>query len=157
MKKTLKFLAIALCVIPCVMLFAACGSIAGKTYKFDNKVELEFSNVTEEQKNALFEEMNMTEEEIKQLHINSASATALEYTEDGKVVPYKDGKAEDEVMYYKEDGNTITIYEDEAHTKEITEYRFEKEGSKVVWVIEEPLSDENPTATIRVKIYYKKA
>lgn len=99
----------------------------------------------------------MTEEEIKQLHINSASATALEYTEDGKVVPYKDGKAEDEVMYYKEDGNTITIYEDEAHTKEITEYRFEKEGSKVVWVIEKPLSDENPTATIKVKIYYKKA
>ena len=137
MKKALKFLAIALCVIPCVMLFAACGSIEGKTYKFD-KIELEFSNVTEEQKTAFFEKMDMTEDEFIQSYEEMFKTVTVEFASDGKMISYRNGVANEEVYYYLE------------------EQHLSKEGNKVVLSHEDSLGD-GTTARLKMKIYYKKA
>lgn len=155
MKKTLKFLAIALCIIPCVMLFAACGSIEGKTYKFD-KIELEFSNVTEEQKVAFFEEMNMTEDEFIQSYGERFETVTVEFASDGKMISYMNGVANEEVYYYLESGDDILIYKDEAYTMLDEEQHLSKEGNKVVLIYEDGLGD-GTTARLKMKIYYKKA
>ena len=155
MKKALKFLAIALCIIPCVMLFAACGSIEGKTYKFD-KIELEFSNATEEQKTAFFESMDMTEDEFIQSYGERFGTVTVEFTSDGKMISYRNGVANEEVYYYLESGDDILIYEDEAHTIINEEQHLSKEGNKVVLSHEDGLGD-GTTARLKMKIYYKKA
>ena len=157
MKKSLKYFALALCIIPCIMLFAACGSIVGKTYKYDNKVVLEFSNVTEEQKNAFFEAMKMTEEEFKQQYVEAFSVQSFEFKEDGSLVGYENGEIAGDAVYYVEDGNSLTVYEDEAHTKEVEGMMFKKEGSKVVMYVEGSVDNNDPDAILTIKIYFKKA
>ena len=155
MKKALKFLAIALCILPCVMLFAACGSIEGKTYKFD-KIELEFSNATEEQKTAFFEKMNMTEDEFIQSYEEMYEKITVEFASDGKMISYMNGVANEEVYYYLESGDDILIYQDEAYTMLDEEQHLSKEGNKVVLSHEDDLGD-GTTARLKMKIYYKKA
>ena len=158
MKKTLKFLAIALCIIPCVMLFAACGSVAGNKYNYE-KIEISFTNTTDEAKAALLEEIGMTESEFlakfkEENFVNSGiEKGSMEFTEDGKLNFYTDGVAEDSAMYYVQDGNKITVYNDEAHTDLIDYYNFEKDGSRILMISEQTEED----VTLKIVIHFKKA
>ena len=158
MKKALKFLAIALCIIPCVMLFAACGSVAGNKYNYE-KIEISFTNTTDEAKAALLEETGMTESEFlakfkEEYFVNSGiEKGSMEFTEDGKLITYTDGVAEDFAMYYVQDGNKITVYSDEAHTDLIDYYHFEKDGNRMLMISEQTEKD----VTLKIVIHFKKA
>lgn len=157
MKKSLKYFALALCIIPCIMLFAACGSVVGKSYQFD-KVKFEYSNVTAEQKENFFENViGTTEDEFKQQYVEAFSVKSFEFKEDGSLVGYEKGEIASDVLYYVEDGNSLTVYEDEAHTKEVEGMTFKKEGSKVFMYVEGPVDNNDPDATLIIKIYFKKA
>lgn len=126
MKKFLSFF-LAICVlVPCAVLFSACGKGKGFETNVEYKVtDIEIVWASDEEKTEILD--GKTEEEFMQRF--SDVNGSLNFKDNGTVIS-KNDDSEEITCYYTKDGDTIKVYQDEA--KEGTATELFVEGEKIV-------------------------
>lgn len=153
MKKAIKYLALALLILPCALLLVACGKVEGNTYTFKSTSSVSWAKeMTDEEKEKAYaatgDDTIKTEEDyfkfVKDAYDSIFKDAKFQFKKDGSVIA---GNEDTTTYYYTQDGNNIKSFSTAEKTGE-PEFTATTKGSGLEFNIS---LDENITATLVFK------